>query len=99
MKTETNPIQRRTCQPLALSRCKRCGAKARNGSVCRSPAVSGKARCRMHGGALGSGAPRGERNGAYRTGNFTRESIAERRMIAALLAESRGLAMPLTEIS
>ncbi|MGA8688593.1 MAG: HGGxSTG domain-containing protein [Methyloceanibacter sp.] len=29
----------------------RCGAKTRSGGSCRSPAVSGKTRCRIHGGA------------------------------------------------
>jgi hypothetical protein len=33
----------------------RCGAKIRSGGACRSPAVRGKKRCRMHGGASGSG--------------------------------------------
>lgn len=30
---------------------RRCGAKCRNGSACKSPAMRGGARCRMHGGA------------------------------------------------
>jgi hypothetical protein len=37
----------------------RCGAKTRRGTPCQSPAVRGKRRCRMHGGAPGSGAPFG----------------------------------------
>ena len=39
----------------------RCGARTRSGSQCRSPAVKGNARCRMHGGK-GSGAPKGNHN-------------------------------------
>jgi hypothetical protein len=35
------------------------------GKPCRSPATK-KGRCRLHGGANGSGAPPGERNGKYR---------------------------------
>jgi hypothetical protein len=35
----------------------RCGAKTRSGGACRSPAVHGNKRCRIHGGAQGSGAP------------------------------------------
>jgi len=66
----------------------RCGAKIRSGGLCRSPAVRGKKRCRMHGGAPGSGAPRGNQN-ARRHGLFTREAIAERRQIQALLGEAR----------
>jgi hypothetical protein len=66
----------------------RCGAKIRCGGSCRSPAVRGKKRCRMHGGAPGSGAPRGNQN-ARQHGLFTRDAIAERKRIQALLAEAR----------
>ena len=68
----------------------RCGAKTRSGSVCRSPAVHGKKRCRLHGGAKGSGAPRANRN-ARKHGLFTGDAIAERRQIRTLLGESRRL--------
>jgi hypothetical protein len=68
----------------------RCGAKTRAGGPCRAPAVRGKRRCRMHGGAPGSGAPRGNRN-ARRRGLFTGEAIAERKRIQALLGEVRML--------
>jgi len=44
----------------------------------------------MHGGAKGSGAPPGERNGSYRHGLFTREAIAERRALRALIKGLRG---------
>jgi hypothetical protein len=47
-------------------------------------------RCRMHGGAPGSGAPRANQN-ARRHGLFTREAIAERKQIQALLGEARKL--------
>jgi hypothetical protein len=65
----------------------RCGAKARSGGACRSPAVHGKKRCRMHGGAPGSGAPRANRN-ARKHGLFTRDAIAGRRRIQALLSDA-----------
>jgi hypothetical protein len=39
----------------------RFGAKTRSGRPCKSPAVHGKRRCRMYGGALGSRAPRGNK--------------------------------------
>jgi hypothetical protein len=68
----------------------RCGAKTRTDGACRSPAVHGKKRCRMHGGARGSGAPRANRN-ARKHGLFTRDAIAERRRIRALLGETRKL--------
>jgi len=65
----------------------RCGAKIRSGGACRSPAVRGKRRCRMHGGAPGSGAPSGNHN-ARRHGLFTGEAIAERRQVRDLLGEA-----------
>jgi hypothetical protein len=68
----------------------RCGAKIRCGGSCRSPAVRGKRRCRMHGGAPGSGAPRGNQN-ARQHGLFTRDAIAERKQIQALLGDARKL--------
>jgi hypothetical protein len=74
--------------PMLASR--RCGAKTRCGGACRSPAVSGRKRCRMHGGAHGSGAPRANRN-ARKHGLFTRDAIAERRQIQVLLGEARKL--------
>ena len=36
----------------------RCGAKTRTGKPCRSPAVQGRSRCRMHGGAADWGSAR-----------------------------------------
>ena len=68
----------------------RCGVRTRDGDPCRAPAVRGKTRCRMHGGAPGSGAPRANRN-ARKHGKFTGEAIAERRRIQALLSEARKL--------
>jgi uncharacterized protein YjcR len=55
-----------------------------------SPAVSGKNRCRMHGGAHGSGAPKGNIN-ALKHGQYTCEAIAERQSLQSLLRESRAL--------
>jgi hypothetical protein len=79
---------RRNTGPMLSS--PRCGAKTRSGKPCASPAVQGKKRCRMHGGAPGSGAPRGNRN-ALKHGNYTREAIAGRRKLKDLLRESRKL--------
>jgi uncharacterized protein YjcR len=76
----------RNTDPMLASR--RCGAKTRTSGACRSPAVSGRKRCRMHGGAQGSGAPRANQN-ARKHGLFTRDAIAERRQIQALLGEAR----------
>jgi hypothetical protein len=74
-----------------LAKAKRCGAKTRSGRPCRQAAVKGRARCRMHGGARGSGGPRGERNGNFLHGKFTAEKLAERRAIRALIREAGAL--------
>ena len=48
----------------AFENAPRCGARSKcnNGSPCRSPAVHGKQRCRMHGSAKGSGGQFGNSN-------------------------------------
>ena len=68
----------------------RCGAKTRSGQPCRSPAVNGKKRCRMHGGAHGSGAPRGNKN-ALKHGMYTKKVLAEERQCRELVRQSRKL--------
>ena len=85
MKTADKAMQRTTNEPLPLRNAPRCGARTRQGKPCPSPAVKGKRRCRMHGGAHGSGAPKGERNGNYRHGFYTAKAIAERRALRALI--------------
>ncbi len=77
---------RRDTGPMMQSA--RCGAKTRSGIPCRSPAVAGKKRCRMHGGAKGSGAPKGNQN-AFKHGMYTREAMAERKQLNALLRQAR----------
>ena len=71
----------------AMQSSPRCGARTRDGTLCRAPAMHGKTRCRMHGGARRSGAPRGNQN-ARRHGMFTKDGIAERRQIEVLLDEA-----------
>jgi hypothetical protein len=78
----------RNTGPMLTSR--RCGAKTRSGGPCRSPAVHGRKRCRMHGGAAGSGPPTSNRN-ARKHGLFAADAIAERRQIQVLLGEARKL--------
>jgi glucans biosynthesis protein len=58
----------------------RCGAKTRAGTPCKLPRVHRKKRCRMHGGAEGSGAPKGNKN-ALKHGRFTREAIQRRKLL------------------
>ena len=48
---------------------------------CKSAPVKGRRRCRMHGGADGSGAPRGSKNGNYKHGRYTKEVQATRRWL------------------
>ncbi len=73
-----------------MNRAPRCGARTRAGSPCRSPAVRGRRRCRMHGGATGSGAPEGNRN-ALKHGAWSAEALAWRRRVRELLREAREL--------
>jgi uncharacterized protein YjcR len=67
---------------------RRCGAKTRSGKPCRSPAVVGKRRCRMHGGAPGSGAPKGNQN-ALKHGNYTKSAIELRKQLRSLIYTAR----------
>jgi uncharacterized protein YjcR len=67
----------------------RCGAKTRAGKGCLAPVANGKGRCRMHGGAKGSGAPRGNTN-ALKEGLFTKAAIEEMRLMRRLMRESIG---------
>ncbi|WP_420969114.1 HGGxSTG domain-containing protein [Bradyrhizobium sp. B120] len=76
----------RTTGPMRAS--PHCGAKTRCGGACRAPAVHGETRCRMHGGAEGSGAPRANRN-ARKHGLFTGDAIEERRQIREVLRDVR----------
>jgi hypothetical protein len=89
MKKKTKPVERSTREPLPLRLAPRCLARTRSGTPCQNLAAKGKKRCRLHGGAEGSGAPPGERNGAYRHGLYTREAIAERKAMRALIRSFR----------
>ncbi|WP_083875710.1 HGGxSTG domain-containing protein [Caenispirillum salinarum] len=66
----------------------RCGAKTRSGGACRAPAVTGRRRCRMHGGAPGSGAPLGNQN-ARKHGRYSAAAKEERRLVRSLIREMR----------
>ena len=75
----------------------RCGARTRAGHPCRQAAVRGRARCRMHGGARGSGGPRGDRNGNFKHGLWTRENVATRQIMRESVREIRALLAASTE--
>ena len=71
----------------ALKAAKRCGAKRRCGLPCQAPAMP-NGRCRIHGGRS-PGAPRGERNGNWRSGFYSQDAVANRRRVQALIGEMR----------
>ena len=73
---------------ISMHQSPRCAAKNRNGSSCKSPAVTGKPRCRMHGGAFGSGAPRGNKN-AIKNGYYTTDAKAYRKHLNAAMLQMR----------
>src|SRR5438046_69851 len=78
-KMTDNPMRPRKAD--TGSHADRCGARTRSGQPCKSAPVTGRLRCRMHGGARGSGAPEGARNGNYRHGRYTKDIAATRRWL------------------
>jgi hypothetical protein len=82
-------MERTTREPASLRLSPRCGARRRDGLPCQKPRAKGRSRCRLHGGAPGSGAPRGEANGRYSHGLLTAEAIEERITLTEMMA--RGL--------
>jgi hypothetical protein len=90
-----DPTYQRTgvqnAEPQHLREARRCGARTRSGKPCRSPAVNGRPRCRMHGCAPGAGGPKGERNGNYRHGLYTKETRNRLRALRALTREVKDL--------
>ena len=75
-------------QKLPMHLSPRCGARTRKGAACLALAVKGKRRCRMHGGAEGSGAPKSNKN-ALKHGLYTHEALEERRRLRKLMADAR----------
>ena len=65
---------------------RRCGALTRSGGLCRAPAMKDKLRCRKHGGAVGVGAPKGNRN-ARKHGLYAAAERAEHRRIMDFVRE------------
>jgi hypothetical protein len=89
-------------EPKQLRDAPRCGAHARTtGQPCRSPRVKNRPKCRMHGGAPGSGGPRDEGNGNFKHGKYThrakelskvfRELAHTGEMLVAKTLDSHGL--------
>ena len=74
---------------------RRCEAKTRRGTTCLKHALKGKNRCQLHGGR--SNGVKGERNGNYRHGRYTKETIANRRAanvrVRGLIREAKALGL------
>ena len=83
---QNNPMQ----QELKIT----CFAKTRSGHPCKTAPVKGKKRCRMHGGAKGSGAPKGSKN-ALKHGYYTKDNIAKRSEVHKLIKNCRKLSQEL----
>jgi len=72
----------------AFQKAPRCSATSKRTRVrCKAPAVRGWTVCRFHG-ARGGGLT-GKRNGMYRHGLYTKESLQQRRYLSELLRQSR----------
>lgn len=65
----------------------RCGAKTRSGHPCKRPATK-KGRCKLHGGAIGSGAPYGNVN-ALKHGRYSRDALDRQRLLQRFLRDAR----------
>src|SRR6478609_4159121 len=74
-----------------LAKARRCGARTRAGHPCKQAAVTGRARCRIHGGARGSGGPRGDRNGNFKHGLWTVENVLMRKAVSLKIRQTRAL--------
>ena len=86
-----NPKMQRDMALAAANRSPRCLAHNRKGFPCRRPATRGLNRCHLHGGALGSGAPKGNRN-RWVHGRYSRGSQRLSARICDLLKAARLLA-------
>jgi glucans biosynthesis protein len=67
----------------------RCGARTRSGAPCKRIGNSRNGRCKLHGGR--AGAPAGQRNGNWRHGGESKEAIAIRRQLQAVLRQAANL--------
>ena len=66
----------------------RCGARTRAGTPCRAPKVAGRPRCRLHGGAPGSGGQRDNAN-ALKHGYHTWQKRAWRAAMRRIMRDAR----------
>ena len=79
-------------QKFNIKNAKKCGAKTRNKTSCKSPAMK-NGRCRMHGGkSTGAKTEKGlERikKSNFRNGFYTKEAFTDRKISADFLRESK----------
>ncbi len=75
----------------------KCKAKTRAGTLCNAYVVRNKKRCRLHGGAPGSGAPLGNNN-ALKHGMYSRRSYEQFAEFKQLISESNKTIKTLKEI-
>ena len=81
-------MRRESINLSRMNQAPRCNARTRRGTPCQQAAVGGRKRCRMHGGAEGSGSQPGNRK-AFKHGRYSADAIAKRRMVAALIRACR----------
>jgi hypothetical protein len=90
--TPTAPATENPLTPFRLLNLRsspRCGAKTRSGTPCQGPKVKGRPKCRLHGCGQGSGAPRGDANGAFKHGAWTEEAMETRRKLSQAMRAFR----------
>jgi len=67
----------------------KCFARTRRGTLCQTPRITGKKRCRMHGGTS-DGAPKGNKN-AFKHGRYSKVIIENRKRTMRLKREFKAL--------
>ena len=67
---------------------RKCGAKTRKGTSCKSPAMT-NGRCRMHGGKS-TGPPKGSQN-ALKHGYYSQQGKEERRLMRESFRQAKDL--------
>lgn len=75
--------------PLHTQEKIKCSAKTRRGTLCQTLPVTGRKRCRMHGGT-NNGAPKGNQN-ALKHGRYTRAVLENRKKTTQLKRQFREL--------
>jgi hypothetical protein len=97
MEIELNPMSALPSDRLQHN--DRCGARTKTGQLCQQPKVAGRSRCHLHGGAPGSGAPFGDRNGSYKDGAHTNKAKIERKWARGMTRRFAGEANSMVDTS